>query len=1085
MRKLLQTLALVFIAVTASFSQSTVLTGGNNFSVGLCNNKKVFAWGSNASGQIGQGTTTESATYESPTPVIFPGAATSLNFIQVNAGSGAHGLALDCNGHVWVWGENECGQVGNGTSGSYAGCTAANASTPSPTPSEVLLGAQTAGTGANATYLHSIKFISGGNDFSMAIDSSGNLWTWGNNEYGELGNGTSGNLASTPTQVKKCSGGNLTNIVQVQGGDYTTYALDATGQVWAWGSNANNALGDGATTNSDCAIEVMKGPATAAGPPATGLTPLNGIKDLAAGDTHGMALDSSGQVWTWGGDWAPGQLGQGSQYVSNTFASRVVAPGDYTAATNNLGVCAGCTFLTNASYIAAGQASSVIVLSTGDVVSMGGFGLYNGCATGELLFSGTLGAGIVSTAGTCQSNATRCTSYTNGTTYGPAGCAGFGTPIPVQTSAGIDLKNIVSVARGDGWYFATDGSGNTYTWGFNGASGTQTATGNYGGELGIGSNVDQAYAVAVTLPTACGGVAKPCPSKPALGSNFSVCPSSSFTLTAGETETGYTYKWYSSTTGTGVVGSGSWTQLPYTPYALGVGDSVYTGTMGTTAVWYGVVVSYTNGCGNICKGSDSVKVSPILPSWSANGSYCATNPNVQFNVTGAGTDGFKWYTVATGGTAVGSSNETTPLTIAETSTNTTVPGCSYALYVEDTSTFQASLMPVGTGPATTCANGNWVVDNAAPGANGTMTLIYVSAGQSLTLNSLQFYQRNDYGAGPGNFSFVVYSDNPTGGPYCGGCTPAGNYHGPNLLLHTSAPAASLSAGSQNVLQTITDGSPYTLTGAAGTGTYYWVGLQASSTGWATFKCAQALAAGSDTWTTTYWDNSGYNIVKAMGGIYQGGVQYGGAVLNLTFTAGTPYACSRLLVCAVSGTCPAPVKFLAFTAEQQSSSVFLNWSTGSEQNSSYFEVQRSTDGINFTNIGKVAAAGYSSIIKNYSFTDNGASELTGTVYYRITEYDNNGETTVSSIETISTGKGNDVKVIPNPNNGSFTVVVVGEQEVLGLLIYNSVGQVIYSSSGKAEGSSFTQNINLQNVPAGVYFLSVQTPSNTWVKKVVKE
>ena len=1121
MNRFLYVILFVFVTATYSYSQSTVLTGGNNFSVGLCGNGAVYAWGSNASGQIGQGTASSSA-YTSPTKVIFPGAATNLKFVQVNAGSGAHGLALDCNGHVWVWGENECGQVGNGTSGSYAGCTGGTASTPSPTPAEVLLGAQTAGTGANATYLHSIKLIGGGNNFSIAVDSSGNVWTWGENQFGELGDGTSGNLQNVPTQVVKCSGGNLTNIVFVQGGDQTAYALDANGEVWAWGKNDNNNLGNGTTGNTNatgngaqaCAGPVYKGTSTVgssgASAAALGLTPLTGIKQIAAGDTHGMALDSSGQVWTWGGDWAPGQLGQGYSYIPNAFASRVVAPLDFAASTNGYaspyGACTGCTYITGAKFIAAGQASSAVVLSTGNVVTFGGQGLYPGsaCGTGQLLYSGTLGNGLVSTGATCQANNTggvtsqagTCTTYVAGipATAGPNNppvCAGYGTPTYVLTSTAAKLSNIVSVARGDAWYFATDINGNTYAWGFNGASqaATLTTIGNWGGELGIGNTTDQTYAVPVTLPTNCGTVAKPCPDKPGLGANFSTCAGTSFTLDANEPQTGYTYKWYSSSTGT----AGSFTQiLPYTPYALGVGDSALTTSIATTT-YFAVQVDYAGTCGTCSTQYDTVKVSLIEPVWTAKGTFCTTGTNsneVQFTADDpAGLAKFVWYTNATGGspiagaTGAGSEGTDTIITLLKTSAslNTSfAPTCPYALFVTDTAKYTGALEPSTTG----CNTTSNIFNGSITGTNSAVLEIYVSQA-NVTLTSAQFWLNNGGSSSTANYTFSIYA-NGTGNYNCGSCT-GGPYSGAGGAASYTSPSTAITQATAGwVSKTITGSYTFPAVG------YYWISLNQAVTsgnpevGLITCPAAgPSYTSGSGLWTTPWTDNTGYNIMKGVSAAYQSSFKYNGPFYNLIFTYSSPYTCSRLLACATQGSCPLPVKFLAFTAEPYNSSVDLNWSTASEENSSYFDVQRSMDGENFTSIGKVNASGNSSVIKSYGFTDNNISELNGVIYYRIVEHDIDGSTTISTVQSVSTGKGADVKVIPNPNNGSFTVVIEGEQEALELLLYNSLGQVVYISSGKAEGSTFSQSINVQNLPAGLYYLNVQTPSNTWVKKVIKE
>jgi len=1113
MNKFLYVLGLIFVTSLAAYSQSTVLTGGNNFSVGLCNNHKVYAWGSNASGQVGQQSTAVNS-YTVPTQVDFTGtSAASRSFIQVNAGSGAHGLALDCSGHVWVWGEDVCGQVGNGGAVNSANCFGGTASVPTPTPSEVIKGPQTAGTGENATYLHSIMLIGGGNNFSMAVDSSGNVWSWGENEAGELGNGSSGVTSSTPTQVVKCAsagGGNLTNIVFVQGGDQTAYALDKTGQVWAWGLNNNNNLGNGTTGgptggaavtvanitgNSDCANYVYKGPSTVgssgASAAALGLTKLNGIKQIAAGDTHGMALDSSGQVWTWGGDWAPGQLGQGINYIPNAFASRVVAPMNFTYSTNGYaspyGGCTGCQYITGAKYIAAGQASSVVVLSDGSVVSFGGLGLYPGsaCAGGQELFSGTLGNGIPSgtSAGTlgCNANATRCTAYSTAPTYGPAGCAGFGTPIYVETAAGVKLTNIASVARGDGWYFATDETGKkTYAWGFNGGSGNAslTAVGNWGGELGIGSNVDQDYATSVSLPTGC-QIATNCPDKPDLGPDLSQCSATTFQLSANESSTGYTYTWsYASDT----LPTATWTTLPSTPYASGVGDSVYNGTVSAATVYYKVAVSYAGACGPCTVKYDTIAVSPITPPWTVAGTYCSTTgTNVEFIAHDpTHLAKFVWLTNSTdnpntqGIAGATGGIEDTIMILPKTSAklNSTFGAtCPYAIFVTDTARYSGVLKPTAPCASPTSENSSALSGGTTgtSSTSGTYLMINVSK-TGVTLNSLQFILM---GSGVANFSFSIYKDGGTGFNCNSPCTPNSGPQFEGVAagttpLYTST-ATPFTATGANTVETLSGSYTFFSTGI------YWIGLNIAVTsggpGYGVCMTNPANWANGQWSGASIWsDNTGYNIISGVGSSYQQTVNYQGAVYNLKFT---------------TASCPAPVKFLAFTAEQQNSAVALNWSTASEQNSSYFNVERSTDGVNFTSIGKVSAAGNSSVIQSYSLTDNGATELTGTIYYRIVEYDINGETTTSAIEAVNTGKGQDVKIIPNPNSGNFEVVVQGEAGALDLTLYNSVGQVIYTASGKAEGANFSKYINIQSFPSGVYYLNVNSPTNSWVKKIVKE
>ena len=1032
MNKIIYTLALIFFTNAVINAQSTVLSGGNNESVGLCGTSgTIYAWGDNSVGQIGQGTL--GGTYNTPQKVIFTGAGATRNFVQANGGSGAHAVALDCKGNVWAWGDDNYGQTGGG------GAITCNGSATSATPVEVVTGAQ----GDASGFLSNVVLVGAGNNFSYAIDKTGQVYTWGQNDHGELGNGTSGTGAcsSSPVKVTKCAsagGGNLTNIIQVQGGDETGYALDNSGHVWAWGLNNNNNIGNGNTTDQACATEVLK----AAG------TILTGIKMIAGGDTHGLALDSSGYVWSWGGNWGAGQIGQGipAGGAGAPYAGRVVAPNNYTATPSSGPWVQGV-------YIAAGQASSVVVLTNGMVVSFGALGLYGTPGEGN---NGTLGNGVTPTAGTISGSACPATTYSAPYTYTGASCTGYSVPTYVLTAANTPLKGIASVARGDAWYFAIDSSGTIYNWGANS-----------NGQLGIGNTTDQGYANHTTSFTC--AVATPCPTKPGLGPDTKICPTTSTTLNADENYSGYTYTWYSSTALAG----------PYTivqAASSAATASKYALTMPSVTTYYMVKVDYNGTCGACTSEYDTIKLTPILPTFTGSGTYCTSGGDItdaQFTISGS-TDGFKWYTAATGGTYVGSGLS---IKVPKTSTNTSYNSggtCPYALFAQDTSTYNGSLMPTLTAandPGIACggASGN---DNGTGVSGGDYTMIVVTS--AVTINSVQFTQTNT--GYSGTFSFAIY-DNSGAATWCGVCGSGANYAGtPGTKLYSSTPQ-SFTVGSPTV-QTLT--GSYTL--APGT---YWIGINSTSGSWLEYTCQPAFAAGTSTWSTPYWDNTGFDVVKAVSSYRYGAWQAAGALFNIQFSVGAPYTCSRLLVCATLGSCPTPVKFLAFTAQQQNSSVLLDWSTATEKNSSYYDVERSTDGVNFTSIGKVNAAGNSNTIRNYNYTDNTATELSGTIYYRIVEYDINGETTVSTIEAVNTGKGSDVKIIPNPNNGSFTVLVEGEQQELQLTLFNTVGIVIYEGSGKAEGSVFEQNINIHNMPAGVYFLNVHSPSSSWVKKIVKE
>jgi len=157
----------------------------------------------------------------------------------------------------------------------------------------------------------------------------------------------------------------------------------------------------------------------------------------------------------------------------------------------------------------------------------------------------------------------------------------------------------------------------------------------------------------------------------------------------------------------------------------------------------------------------------------------------------------------------------------------------------------------------------------------------------------------------------------------------------------------------------------------------------------------------------------------------------------------------------------PVGLKNFRIEKSNATSLLLWETESEENSDYFEVERSGKGTDFTPIGTVDAKGTSDQVQFYQFTD--AEALIGTSYYRLKMVDLNGEARFSSILSVNHGS-ESVQVIPNPNNGSFQVIGLDGKSKLELC--DLQGKILQMKETNEETIAFETGQK-----SGVYVLRV--------------
>ncbi len=176
----------------------------------------------------------------------------------------------------------------------------------------------------------------------------------------------------------------------------------------------------------------------------------------------------------------------------------------------------------------------------------------------------------------------------------------------------------------------------------------------------------------------------------------------------------------------------------------------------------------------------------------------------------------------------------------------------------------------------------------------------------------------------------------------------------------------------------------------------------------------------------------------------------------------------------------PVLLLDFTATKQAKTVQLNWRTSSELNSKYFDVEFSRDGTQWQSIGRVNAAGNSSITKSYSLIHS--SPVNGVNYYRLKQVDLDAQYTYSVIRTVNFSTNSDLIIMPNPVLNSVYITANGGGSLGSVTLFSTDGRELQHINNYGIGNP----IDMSNYPAGTYMLKItDNKFLTVVKKLVKQ
>jgi hypothetical protein len=263
-----------------------------------------------------------------------------------------------------------------------------------------------------------------------------------------------------------------------------------------------------------------------------------------------------------------------------------------------------------------------------------------------------------------------------------------------------------------------------------------------------------------------------------------------------------------------------------------------------------------------------------------------------------------------------------------------------------------------------------------------------------------------------------------------------------------------------------------LAGPVGAGVHIWPTVEPLQPGG---FCAPPSVNNADLRVAHYGQGTPTWKSRGQGGagvVTQNGYRFIGSLDNIvTFSPFTVGSAEDVL----------PVTFTSFTGLKDGNAVRLNWETSSEQNSAYFDVERSTDGVNYSSIGKVNGAGNSATLRKYSFTDN--NPATGRNFYRLRQVDLDAKFEYSKTISVNMAANAAVSIYPNPVQSNMMVEYpkVGRGAIYKVISMD--GRVM--QSGVLQENSSQQNINLGNLQRGNYILVIQNEGQQYVQKIQKQ
>jgi alpha-tubulin suppressor-like RCC1 family protein len=412
----------------------TQIDTGATFACGLTSAGAAYCWGAGNQGQLGNGTTTAAQT----TPVAVTTSGTPLSGVtltQISLGT-SFACALSSAGAAYCWGKNQAGQLGNGS-----------ITTPQTTATAVT----TAGTPLSGVTLTQISASLGGSH-TCAVSTAGAGYCWGLGSSGELGNGTT--TAAQTTAVAVTTSGVLSGVTltQIHGGQDQTCALSSAGTAYCWGGNTDGDLGINSTTQSLTPVAVN----------TSGVLSGKTVTQLGTSANFlSCAIDSQGATYCWGLN-NLGQAGNSATAV-NSLVPAIVAPSQ--ATTTASGYNHSCMIRSGKAYCwgdnAFGELGNGSTASSNVPVAAWTGGVLSGVTLTQITTANSFTCALASTG------AAYCWGAGSSGQLGNGGTAASSVPVAVTTSGALSGKTLTQITAGTNFVCALASTGAAYCWGQN------------------------------------------------------------------------------------------------------------------------------------------------------------------------------------------------------------------------------------------------------------------------------------------------------------------------------------------------------------------------------------------------------------------------------------------------------------------------------------------------------------------------------------------------------------------------------------------------------------------------------------------